>query len=1303
MSANAALVHGAPAPLGAHVADDGINFALHAPSAERVELCLFDPASHAEIRRVQLPACTSGVWHGFIHGAKAGLLYGYRVHGPHAPEQGLRFNPNKLLIDPYARALAGTFAWHDAVFGFNANDPAGDLSFDAQDSAPYVPKCRVVAPFAPRARPPRPCIPWRDTIVYELHVRGYTIRHPDVPESLRGKIAALAQPAVIDHLQRLGVTTIELLPIAAFLSEHALVRHGLSNYWGYNPIAFLAPHRAYLCTDDASEIAATVDRLHEAGIEVVLDVVFNHTAEGDEYGPTLSLRGIDNRAYYHLNEERPRLYRDYSGCGNTLDCTQPAAVALIHAALRYWAMEIGVDGFRFDLATALGRDANGAFDPHALLWRTLRADTDLAPLKLIVEPWDMASVERGRFGAPFAEWNDRYRDGVRRFWRGHAGAVAELATRFAGSSDVFGQRTPTAGINFITAHDGLTLTDLVAGGARHDAANGDDGQAQDPEVLIERQRRARSLLATLLLSRGVPMLLAGDELSRTQHGNDNAYCQDNATTWLDWNALRDADRDRVDFVHQLTELRRHLGVLREECFWTGHRHELSDIKDIAWLDADGIEMRDADWHDASRCALAILATEHIGRDVGARIFLALNAGHATVAMRLPPLPDDDWLCVLDGEADEAPRTLHAGGTRFAVHAGGVCAFVPGTTHDLGVPRDLSSRAENAGVHANYEGAAGQRRLAPASTLVRLLAHLQPRGPASPTSPARAPPQCWLHADLAGSARRWLLSVQCYGLSSKQSWGIGDFADLGRIAEIAAAAGAAGVMLSPLHAPRLSTPDRASPYSPSSRFALNPLLISLPLLDEDEPSQAYAQFLDRPGTRTAIEQVRHASCVDYPAVARLKLAALRARYGEFRKRHLDNTTSTIGERFRHFKRDHGNMEAHAIFDTLDAHFAGAGISTWPEEYRSGKSRATEAFAHEHVIEVDFHAYLQWIASAQWDRAVAQARAAGLSMGFVTDLALGADVDGAEAWQWHDLIVRDMELGAPPDAFAPRGQAWGLPPWHPQRLADAGCRPFADLLDTVMRGAGAIRIDHVMGLMRQFWVPRGESAARGTYVDFPFEALLERLAQASHKHRCTIIGEDLGNVPRNLRERLAAANVLGYRIVYFERDADGTCIAPQAYPYASVAAVTTHDLPTLKGFEPALDIAERERRGASITATYRLRRERAAAVAALQYALRDAGFAGSGTDFADAAHRFLAATNSALAIVQIEDVAGMPRQANLPGTADAAPNWRQRLPVTLEDLAGDPRMRSIASIFARRAAPPTRAPSRWPPEQLSPYPD
>ena len=1289
---------GSPAPLGTLVANGGVNFALYAREAERVELCLFDAAVHEEALRLELPARTSGVWHGFLPGAKPGLLYGYRVHGPYAPEHGLRFNSNKLLIDPYARALSGAFAWHEAVFGYDTRDPAGDLSFDTRDSAPYVPKCRVVAPSTPRERPPRPRIPWRDTVVYELHVRGYTIRHPHVPEALRGKIAALAQPAVIEYLRRLGVTTVELLPTAAFLSEPALMRRGLSNYWGYNPIAFFAPHHAYLCTDDASEIATVVDRLHEAGIEVVLDVVFNHTAEGDEYGPTLSLRGIDNRAYYRLDAERPRLYRDFSGCGNTLDGTQPAAVALIHAALRYWAREIGVDGFRFDLATALGRDASGAFDPQAPLWRALLADADLAPLKLIVEPWDTATVERGRFAVPFVEWNDRYRDGVRRFWRGDAGAVAELATRFAGSSDVFGLRTPTAGINFVTAHDGFTLADLLAYRDKHNADNGEEnadgtqdnfsrnggveGPTQDAVILIDRQRRARSLLATLLLSRGVPMLLAGDELAHTQGGNNNAYCQDNATSWLDWAALHDADRDRTTFLRQLTELRRHLAVLREECFWSGQRHELTDIRDIEWLDADGIEMREAAWHDASRRTLGILASEHIGGEVGARIFLALNAGDSTVAMRLPALPDDAWLCVLDSNVDEAPRTLHSPGAHVDVNAGSLCAFVPATTSVLGVPRDVSGRAERAGVHATYEDNAGLRRLAPATTLRRLLAHLHSREAETPASPVRASPRCWMHAELAGSSRRWLLSVQCYGLHSKQSWGIGDFADLGRIAEIAAAAGAAGVMLSPLHAPRLVAPDRASPYSPSSRLALNPLLISLPQLDAGERSAAYAAFLDGAATRAAIAQVRQSSYVDYPAVSQLKLAALRARYGDFRERHLANTPSATGENFRRFQREHGDVAIHAIFEVLDAHFAGAGISTWPEAYRNGNTRATQAFAREHAGEVDFYAYLQWIASEQWNRAVAQARAAGLSIGFVTDLALGADRDGAEAWQWPGLVVDDIELGAPPDAFAPHGQAWGMPPWHPQRLADAGCQPFAALLDAVMQGAGAIRIDHIMGLMRQFWVPRGAPAAHGAYVDFPFEALLERLAQASQKHHCLVIGEDLGNVPHALRERLAAADVLGYRIVCFERDADGACTAPQAYPHASVAAATTHDLPTLQGFEAALDIAERARGGASVTATYRLRRERAEAVAALHRALRDYGYGHTDSSFTDATHRFLAATNSALAIVQLEDVCGMTRQANLPGTADVAPNWRQRLPVALEDLAGDPRLRAVADIFTER---------------------
>ncbi len=1300
MSRPIALADGSPARLGAHLDDDGIDFALYSPGAERVELCLFDAAGATERLRLPLPARTGDVWHGRLPGARPGLVYGYRVHGPYAPERGLRFNANKLLLDPYARSLAGTFVWHPAVFGYDRDAATADRSFDARDSAPYVPKCRIVAPPSPAPRPPRPCVPWRDSVVYELHMRGFTRLHPHLPEPARGTLGALAEPAVIEHLRRLGVTAIELLPIAAFLDEYTLTRRGLSNYWGYNPIAFCAIQRAYLGGDDPAEFARVVDRLHEAGIEVILDVVFNHTAEGDELGPTLAFRGLDNAAYYRLDPHAPHCYRDFSGCGNTLDFTRPAVVALTHAALRYFATEIGVDGFRFDLAPALSRDAHGRFDADAALWQTILGDADLAACKLIVEPWDAVAPwsHLGRFRAPLAEWNDRYRDAVRRHWRGDPGTIAELATRLAGSSDLFAHaaRPPSAGVNFVTAHDGFTLADLVAYRVKHNAANGEtgrdgaqenfsanggvEGPTRDAHVLALRARRARAMLATLLCSRGVPMLLAGDELSRTQFGNNNAYCQDNPVSWLDWTARGDAARDWTAFMRHLLGLRRRLTTLRADRHATGSPHPRSGLKDLAWLRADGGEMEHADWFDAVRRTLGMLLVEHADDTVTEQVFLALNAGAADVEFRLPATADD-WLCVLDSREDEVPATLHAAGCSIALGRETVLGFVPQATAGFALPVELVRQAERRGVAAEYTDATGARRRVPATTLARIVAELAPPAVASP---AAASARCWLHPFVRRGERRWLLSVQVYGLHSAHSWGIGDFDDLARLAEIAARAGAAGIMLGPLHAPRGTIPECASPYAPSTRLLLNPLLIALPAPAGDA-TPAYTEFMERAETAAAIADVRGSPRVDYAAVARLKLAALLCLHRDFRSRD-DGPAAEERAAFDRFRRDRGDaLRSYAVFEALDAHFARRGIRRrdWPAEFAHHAMPAVTRFAVEHADEVAFHEYVQWLAHRQWDRTAARAHAAGLEIGIVTDLALGAAADGVEAWCWPELLANAMELGAPPDAFAPQGQAWGLPPWRPDRLLDRHLHSWTALLHATMRNAGALRVDHVLGLQRQFWIPRGAPARQGAYVPYPCDALLTELARCSVERRCMVVGEDLGTAPHGLRERLAAANVLGYRLVPFERDAAGAWLAPERYPHASVAALTTHDLPTLRGYWSGTDIGEWPRQSPDLKETLaHAHAERARSRERFAHALQRYGPCVDAATFAAAAHRFLAASASALAIVQLEDVLDMQRQANLPGLGDVAPNWRQKLPIALEALADDPRWTWTAEIFAPR---------------------
>jgi glycogen operon protein len=597
----------APGAPGVRWDGAGLDVCVRSRHAGRIELCVFDETGTHELERHELPSRTGDAWHGRLRGGGPGLVYGLRAHGTYDPREGHRFNPHKLLVDPYARELVGTFRWNDAVLGWRPGHPDGCDSFDTRDSAPFVPKCRVARPLhagAPRDdRLPRPARPWGETVVYELHVRGFSMLNPGVPAPLRGTVGGLAHPSSIAHLKRLGVTAVELLPVAAWLDELHLVRRGLTNYWGYNPLGFFAIQPSLAGPGGHAAMVEAVEALHAAGIEVILDVVFNHTAEGDERGPTLSLRGLDNASYYLPDPQRPGRYRNLSGCGNTLAAHDPMVSALIVDALRFWAVEIGVDGFRFDLASAIARDAGGAFDAGVPWIRALRDDPVLSRCKLVAEAWDCEGRFTGSFPTGWAEWNDAFRDDARRLWRGDAHGVGTLATRLAGSSDVFRSRGPAASVNFATAHDGFTLADWTAYRHRRNEANGeegrdgaaenlsDDGGAEGPTddaaVLRRRTRRARAMLATLMLSRGVPMLRAGDELGATQRGNNNAYCHDSPLTWLHWSPDGPsadaagaapppsgrllAEPDQRALIAELARLRAALPCLRGEGFLEGRR------------------------------------------------------------------------------------------------------------------------------------------------------------------------------------------------------------------------------------------------------------------------------------------------------------------------------------------------------------------------------------------------------------------------------------------------------------------------------------------------------------------------------------------------------------------------------------------------------------------------------------------------------------------------------------------------------------------------------------------------------------
>ena len=679
---------GSPYPLGPHWDGRGVNFALFSAHATRVELCLFDRTGRRELSRVELREQTDEVWHGYLPDARPGLLYGYRVHGPYQPQHGHRFNPNKLLLDPYAKALYGAIQWSDAHYGYRVGSNREDLSFDRRDNARGMPKCRVVETAFTWQADRRPQVSWPDTIIYECHVRGLTIaRDQTIPTQLRGTFAALGASATIDYLVKLGITAVELLPVHAIADERHLLKLGLRNYWGYNSIGFFAPEPRYLATGLLSEFKTMVRCLHDAGIEVILDVVYNHTAEGNHLGPTLSFRGIDNASYYRLVHGNERYYVNDTGTGNTLNLSHPRVLQMVMDSLRYWVQEMHVDGFRFDLCTTLARESYG-FDPGAGFLDAVRQDPVLSRVKLIAEPWDVGpgGYQVGNFPPGWAEWNDKYRDCLRRFWRGDDGMLPELATRLAGSSDLFGNRgrRPWASVNFITSHDGFTLADLVSYEEKHNEANGEgnrdghsanysenygqEGPTDDAQILATRRRQCRNLLASLFFSQGTPMLLAGDELGRTQRGNNNAYAQDNKIGWVNWGDVTSEDEELLAFTRQLIALRKGHACFRQPLFLHGSNATANGIKDIVWINPRGTEQTYEDWQDVhSKCIGLQLNAASPPDGVAEIVLVVMNAGESAVPFTLPaPSGTGTWRVLLD-TAHPMTRDRQPGravGTRF---------------------------------------------------------------------------------------------------------------------------------------------------------------------------------------------------------------------------------------------------------------------------------------------------------------------------------------------------------------------------------------------------------------------------------------------------------------------------------------------------------------------------------------------------------------------------------------------------------------------------------------------------------------
>lgn len=674
-------------PLGATYDGNGVNFALFSANAEKVELCLFDKTGTNELSRVAIVENEHNIWHVHLQGIEPGQVYGYRVYGPYKPEEGKRFNPHKLLLDPYARKVIGELIWHKAIFGYDLDSPDADLSFSTLDSAPYVPKSVVVANSFDWQDDKRPDFAFNESIIYEAHVKGYTMLHPRVENKCRGKFSGLASKSIINYLKWLGITSLEILPVHAFFGNK--IGRDVRNYWGYESLLFFAPEPSYLTAGEIDEFKSMVQKLHANGLEVLLDVVYNHTGEGNQFGPTLCYRGIDNESYYTLDKNNKRFYYDSTGCGASFNLQNPNVLTLVMDSMRYWVNEMHVDGFRLDLATSLSR-VNTEFTQNSGFLLAARQDETLRQVKLIAEPWDvgMGGYQIGAFPAGWAEWNDRFRDVARRFWRGDERQVGEFASRVAGSSDIFGyyNRNLCSSVNFVTAHDGFNLHDLVSYNQKHNEANAEnnrdgsdanwswnsglEGSTEDVKVNEKRIMRAKALLATLMLSFGIPMLFAGDEFANTQFGNNNPYCQDNVINWLVWEAISLKDRKLVRYVQNLIKLRKRLSIFKRNQFFSGKNIGRSYFKDLAWYTEQGNEFTAADWNMAERKSLAYAVYAK-----GKLLFVIFNANDNSLEWKLPPLKKTKkWKVILDSSGKLKDKENIGAGEVMSISAWSVTAI-----------------------------------------------------------------------------------------------------------------------------------------------------------------------------------------------------------------------------------------------------------------------------------------------------------------------------------------------------------------------------------------------------------------------------------------------------------------------------------------------------------------------------------------------------------------------------------------------------------------------------------------------------
>jgi isoamylase len=1241
-------------PRGAFYDGVGVNFAVFSRVASRVEVCLYDPAEPTrEIDRFDLPETTDFVWHGYVPGLEAGTLYGFRVHGPYAPTQGHRCNPNKLLVDPYAKAIHGDVDWHGPVLGYAPNDENKDLSFDDRDSAPHVPKCVVVSDFFDWGGDRPPEIPWSRTVIYEAHVKGFTKLHPEVPAELRGTYAGIAHPAAIQHLKDLGVTAVELLPVHEFPEDGFLEDKLLRNYWGYNTLGFFAPKQRYGSRTgpgaQVNEFKAMVKALHAAGLEVLLDVVYNHTCEGNHLGPTLSLRGIDNATYYWLMPDE-RYYLDFTGTGNSVNAGNLEAARLIVDSLRYWVTQMHVDGFRFDLATTLGRTGHGEFDRHAAFFQIISQDPVLSRVKLIAEPWDLGlgGYQVGHFPAPWHEWNGPYRDALRRYWKGDHNLASEVGYRLSGSADLYqGERSQTHSINFVTAHDGFTLHDLVSYNTKHNESNGEDnrdgaddnhswnhgaeGETDDPTIIGLRERQKRNLLSSLLLSQGVPMILAGDELGRTQSGNNNAYCQDNEISWLDWR-LDERKKSLLDFTRRMIALRHELPVLQRRRFFVGDRVWDSQTKDLTWLRPDGKEMTARDWQRPWLSAIAFVLggdaipklNERGERLVGDNLLVLMNASAEAISFRLPE--EHAWHFEWD-TADETKERGSPSSQEYLV-----------TARSMVVLR--APLADEA-----------QRAMPTRERVAQSAAEI--------TGP--------LERAVAAGKRRAGVLLPLFSMRRRGDWGIGDIGAIAPFANWAQKAGFSVIQLLPINA--VSGLD-ASPYSAISAFAIDPVYIALDECEDFIAAGGRAAL--PPAIRSEIEALAGTPRVNWNRVRAVKREGSLLAFQRFLRDEWRPRTARARELMSFMKEQRSWLDNYALFATLHDQHQRWWLD-WPLGIRDRTPDAIAEVRRRYEEPLLCKSWEQWQLDRQWRAARQRAGELGDSgVDLMGDLPFTVALDSADVWAHRAIFRTDLRVGAPPDEMSPEGQDWGIPvyDWVALQRAD-----FAWLRARAAR-AGELfslyRVDHVVGFYRTFYRSPDGSSSGYTPHDEGAQVRLGEMVMRLMCHFGEVVAEDLGSIPPFLRPSLDKMAVPGYRVLRWERDGE-KFRDPATWPALSLATNSTHDTETTAEWYDALPME---------------RRRDLLELVGLSHHAPDRPF---DDVVRDALLKAVYAAPSTLAIVPFQDAMGSRERINLPGTL-SDDNWSYRMAMDIETLTSDEatarRLAEIALATDRATHPPGR---------------